>query len=298
MMRILILGGNGMLGHKIWQVLKERYDTWITVRKGHRVYAEYGLFDPNRIFGDVFVEDIDSVSRAIATVRPDVVINAIGIIKQVPAASDIISSLTVNSLFPHRVATLCQISGTRFIHISTDCVFSGRKGERYLESDIPDADDLYGRSKLLGEVHVNGNLTLRTSLIGRELETTNGLLEWFLNNRGGRVQGYTNSIFSGLPTIVLAQIIAEVIEKHADLSGVHHVSSEPISKYDLLGLIRDAYHIPIEIEPLPDIRIDRSLDASNFNAVTGFAPVSWHKMLDVMTDDPTQYEKWRNFNAV
>lgn len=291
-MRILIMGGVGMLGHKLWQVCQQHFDTWVTVRLSYRYYARYGLFDPDRMLGGVNVFDFDSVMRALTTVQPDVVINAIGIIKQLPTAKDPIISLAVNSLFPHRLAVLCQAADARLIHISTDCVFSGRKG-MYTEDDVPDAEDLYGRSKLLGEVSGLRCLTLRTSIIGRELGTANGLVEWFLSNRGGCVQGYTNAIYTGFPTLILAQVIADVIERHPELSGLYHVSSEPISKYELLCLLREAYQLSIDIEPYPDVCIDRSLDSSRFRKATGFAPLPWPEMVQAMATDPTPYEDWR-----
>lgn len=291
-MRVLILGGAGMLGHKLWQVYRQRFDTWVTVRGHPRDYAMYQLFDPERMIGGVDAFDFDAVVRALATVRPDAIVNCIGIIKQLPTAKDPFISLTVNSLFPHRLANLCTAAGIRLIHISTDCVFSGRKG-MYTETDISDAEDLYGRSKFLGEVATPGCLTLRTSIIGRELASTSGLVEWFLSNRGGKVRGFTRAIYSGFTTQALAAIIADVLERHTDLSGVYQVSSDPINKYDLLCLLRDIMHISIEIEPYDGVVLDRSLDSSRFRAAVGFIPTSWPDMLQDMTADPTPYEQWR-----
>ena len=223
---------------------------------------------------------------------PDVVVNTIGIIKQLPAAKDPIVSIAVNSLFPHRLARLCQATSARLIHIGTDCVFSGRKG-MYVEDDVPDPEDLYDRSKLLGEVAGPACLTLRTSFIGRELQSSNGLVEWFLNNRGGCVQGFTNVIFSGLATRTLAGLIADVIERHPDLSDIYHVSSEPISKYQLLCLLREVFQIPIEIEPVLHHNIDRSLDSHRFRSAIGYVPPPWPTMVQAMASDPTTYEAWR-----
>lgn len=297
-MRVLILGGAGMLGHKLWQVFvfQERFHTWVTVRSGYSAYARYGLFDPEHTLGGIDVFDFDTVMRAVAAVHPDVVVNAIGIIKQLPTAKDPIVSLTVNSLFPHRLAMLCQAAGARLIHISTDCVFAGRKG-MYTEGDMPDAEDLYGRSKLLGEVSASHCLTLRTSIIGRELESANGLVEWFLSNQNGRVQGYTHAIYTGFPTLILAQIIADVLERHSDLSGLYHVSSAPINKYDLLCMLRDAYQVAIEVEPFQDVSVDRSLDSRRFRAATGFVSPPWPGMVQTMATDPTPYEEWRQRRA-
>lgn len=281
-----------MLGHKLWQVLRERFDTWVTVRSGYSAYAHYGLFDPERVIAGVDVFDFDTVIRAVATVQPDVVINAVGVIKQLPTAKDPIVSLTINSLLPHRLAVLCQATRVRLIHISTDCVFSGRKG-MYNENDMSDAEDLYGRSKFLGEINGPGCLTLRTSIIGRELGTSSGLVEWFLSKRNERVQGYSRAIYSGFPTLILARIIVEVLEQYPHLTGLYHVSSDPINKYQLLCLLRDAYRVPIEIEPFPDVDIDRSLDSSRFRTVTKFIPLPWPEMIRAMTEDPAPYHEWR-----
>jgi dTDP-4-dehydrorhamnose reductase len=291
-MRVLILGAAGMLGHKLWQVYRGRFDTWATVRSDYRAYEKYALYDPRRLLGGVDTFQFDTVVQALATVRPDAVINCIGIIKQLPTARSPIVSLSVNALFPHQLANLCQAAGTRLIHISTDCVFSGRKG-MYTEDDVSDAEDLYGRTKFLGEVGGPGCLTLRTSIVGREIQTTSGLVEWFLSNRGGRVHGYTRAIYTGFTTLALAAVIADVLEHHPDLIGVYQVSSEPIAKFDLLCLLRDGYGVSIEVEPYPDVQIDRSLDSSRFRAATGFVPPTWAEMVRALAADPTPYEKWR-----
>ena len=246
-MRVLILGGGGMLGHKLWQVCRDRFETWVTVRSNYNEYARYELFELKHMLGGVEALNFDTIVQAFAVVHPDVVINCIGIIKQLPMAQDPIAGLTVNALFPHRLVNLCQVGGIRLIHISSDCVFSGRKGS-YTEADVPDAEDLYGRAKLLGEVGGAQSLTVRTSIIGRELQTTSGLVEWFLSQRGGKVRGYTHAIYSGFTTLALALVIADVIERHSDLVGLYQISSKPITKYDLLCLLRDAFAVPVEIE--------------------------------------------------
>ncbi len=185
---------------------------------------------------DVSVEEPESIRRAVETVRPDVVINAIGIIKQLPDSKNVITTLTVNSIFPHRLAELGRELGFRLISVSTDCVFSG-SGGNYSERDIPDAVDLYGKSKNLGEVVADNCLTLRTSIIGHEIGSAHSLVDWFLSNRKGKVKGYVNAIYSGFPTVVFAGIIDNLIRDNPELSGLYHVSSDPINKYDLLNLI-------------------------------------------------------------
>lgn len=306
-----------MLGHKLWQVYRDHFDTWITVRSDYGDYAHYNLFDPQRTLGGVNVFEFDTVVRAVAQVRPQIIINCIGIIKQLPAAQDPIISLTVNSLFPHRLANLCRMGGIRLIHFSTDCVFSGRKG-MYTEEDVSDAEDLYGRTKFLGEVGGSGSavnlgqvlpsrlsdvpdgsgcLTLRTSIIGRELRTTNGLVEWFLSQRSGQIRGYMGAIYSGFTSLALAQIVTAVIEQQPYLSGVYHVSAEPINKYDLLCHLRDAFDLPIAIVPDSEVQIDRSLDSRRFRSATGFVPPPWAEMIRQVAADPTPYGQWRHEDA-
>mgnify|MGYP000907816802 CR=1 FL=1 len=295
-MRLVIFGATGMLGHKLWQFFRTRLDTWAIARAGFEQYASYNLYDPERFLGKICISDLDEISKIFIRLKPDVVINCVGIVKQSSAANDPISSLNVNSLFPHRLALLCRAVEARFIHISTDCVFAGRKG-MYNEDDVPDAEDLYGRSKLLGEVQGDRVLTLRTSIIGRELQTKRGLVEWFLSNKGGRIKGYVNAIYSGFTTISLAKIISNIIEKKPELHGVYHVSSDPINKYDLLCLLRDAYRVKIKIEPSTDIKINRSLDSTRFRSEMMFMPETWWQMVKEMASDPTPYDKWKSLNG-
>ena len=295
-MKVMILGGGGMLGHRLWQIYRDSFDAWVTVRSDFRAYARYDLFDSQRLLGGVDVLDFETVVQAVASVRPDVVINCIGIVKQLSAAKDPIISLTVNSLFPHRLAKLCQSSGARLIHLSTDCVFSGRKG-LYTEDDVSDADDLYGRTKFLGELSGEKCLTIRTSIIGRELRTSNGLVEWFLGLDGAQARGYCESIFSGFTTTALSGIIGIIISEHPDLDGVWHVAANPINKFDLLELINKTYGLEIEIIPDAEIVCDRSLDGSRFETATGFAPPDWQSMIEEMAKDPTPYNQLRRLHA-
>lgn len=282
--RILIIGAGGMLGHKLYQVLRERYSVRATVRGSVEDYGRFGFFELDELIGGVDVQNFEKVEQAVAAVAPDVVINAVGVIKQLATAKDPIVSLTINSIFPHRLTALCGIAGARLITMSTDCIFNGRKGG-YTEADVSDAEDLYGRSKYLGEVSNEHSLTLRTSIIGHELGTAHSLVDWFLGNRGGKVKGFRRAIYSGFPTIVMARLIGDLIERHPGLSGLYQVSSEPINKYDLLCLIRDAYGVDIEIEPDDDFVLDRSLDSTRFRAATGFVPQPWPELVHEMAND-------------
>ncbi len=284
-----------MLGHKLYQRYRDRYDIWATFRRSFVSYAHYNLFDSNRIITGVDAFNIDTVTHTIAQVQPDVVINCIGIIKQLNEAKNPIISIMINSLLPHRVATLCRAAGARFFHISTDCVFNGHDGN-YTEESPSNAEDLYGRSKFLGEVTYPGCLTLRTSIIGRQLRTTSGLIEWFLSHRaatGGQVRGFTKAIYTGFTTQVMADIIADLIDNHGNLSGMYQVSSDKINKYDLLMLAKQGYNMDINIEPDDQVRVDRSLDSTRFRAETGFRPPTWAQMIQEMAADPTPYDEWR-----
>lgn len=289
-MRVLILGGSGMLGHKLAQAFPERFETHVSFRSVDAQARQLpGAAAVTAHFG-VRADDIPSVDGLLAAVHPDVVINCIGIVKQDAAAKDPIPSIAINSLFPHQVAAMCARSNARLIHISTDCVFSGRGGN-YRENDIPDAEDLYGRTKLLGEVTEYDSLTIRTSIIGRELRSRYGLLEWFLAQNGKTVRGFTRAIFSGFTTRALARILGDIIERRPALHGLWHVASVPISKFDLLSLIKSVYDVNIAIEPDPAFVCDRSLNGDRFREATGFTPPSWPDMIRDMHDDSTPYAK-------
>jgi dTDP-4-dehydrorhamnose reductase len=295
-MNVLILGASGMLGHKMWQVFSKRFDTYVTVRQEFGHYARLELFESARTIDRVCVQDFDSIMRAIIMVRPHVVVNCIGIVKQDLAVLDPLLSISVNAYFPHRLAQLCRAADIRLIHISTDCVFSGRRGN-YAEKDIPDAEDLYGRTKFLGDLDNDGLLTLRTSMIGRELETSHGLIEWFLDQEDKSIKGYKRAIFSGFTTQVLAEIIAKIVLEHQNLQGICHVASEPISKFDLLSLVKKMYGLRIQIKPDESIVCDRSLDANLFKRATGYVSPSWAEMIEQMYNDPTPYSELRRSYA-
>lgn len=291
-MRVLIFGAGGMLGHKLYQRLKTDFEVSATIRAGFDSIKRFDLFDENSIIENVDVTDLDSIHTAVEKTKPDVVINAAGVVKQLPEFQHVIKTLSINSVFPQRLADLAGEYTFRLITVSTDCVFSGNKGN-YNEADVADAQDLYGISKLLGEVKGNNCLTIRTSIIGRELASAHSLVEWFLTNRGNIVKGYLNAIYSGFPTNVLAEIISDIIRNHAGLHGIYHVSSEPINKFVLLGLLNKYYKADVVIEPFEDFIIDRSLDSSAFRQTTGFSPLGWEHMIEQMAADPTPYETWK-----
>lgn len=292
MKKVLVLGGNGMLGHKLVQVFSKKFDVWTTFREDFNNYQRFGIFNRDKSVCGVDAENIESVKSAIDFIKPEVIINAIGVIKQLPSSNNVVKTLTVNSILPHLIADFAQSGKYRFIEISTDCVFSGKKGN-YSENDATDAYDLYGKSKQLGEVTGENCLTIRTSIIGRELLSANSLVDWFLSNRGKTVKGYKKAIYSGFPTIVLAEILSEIINKHLNLNGLYHISSNPINKYELLCLIREAYKADIEIEPFEEFSSDKSLNSDKFRQETNFSPDTWQNMIVQMANDKTPYEEWK-----
>ena len=283
-MRILILGAYGMLGHKLWRILGRKHETYATCRASRRGLDLAFCLDSARLIPNVTAEYFDSVIESIDSVCPDVVINCIGIVKQRPQAKETIPSILVNALFPHRLASLCKRTNTRLIHFSTDCVFSGKKG-MYVETDIPDAEDLYGRTKHLGEINEKGCVTIRSSIIGRELTGRMGFLEWVLSNKGGAVSGFTNAIYSGFTTTEMARIVNLVIKDYPELSGVWHVASKPISKFDLLNKINSKLNAGIIIRPDGNFCCDRSLNAEAFNKKTGYIPPSWDVMIEGLSEE-------------
>ncbi len=286
--RLVILGATGMLGHTLFERFSGSggFDVHATARSGDGLSVFFPPRLVERIKTGVDADDFDSVIRAVEELRPDVVINCIGIIKQSQLAKDPLTSIAVNSLFPHRLAHLCGAAGARLIHISTDCVFDGSKGN-YKEDDLSDAEDLYGRTKFLGEVAYPHCVTMRTSIIGHELKGKYGLIDWFLSQEG-KVRGFTKAIYSGFPTVEMARIIGEYVIPNEGISGLYHVSSDPISKYDLLKLVAKRYEKKIEIERYDDFHCDRSLDSSRFRGATGYKPPSWPELIDGMREDMAQ----------
>ncbi len=285
--RALVIGGGGMLGHQVWRALDARFETRAAVREWRPAFEQIGPRAREQAIEGVDARRFDTVQRALADFRPRYVVNAAGVVKQSPAAKDPIASIEVNALFPHRLAEACAAIGAKLAHVSTDCVFSGRRG-RYAETDEPDPIDLYGRTKLLGEPG-GGALTLRTSIVGRELDTAHGLVEWFLSNRGGRVRGFSRAVFSGLSTGVLAALIADILERKPDLSGLHHVAADRIDKRALLALLNDAYRAGVDIEVDSEMVIDRSLDGRAFAEAAGFRAPPWPEMVEAMAVEDAAY---------
>jgi len=287
-MRVIVLGAAGMLGHKLLQRLRTDHEIAGTIRETAPDAGLHRALSGIKLYPGVQANDLSAFERAIDDWGAQVVLNCIGIIKQTKAASDPLTSIAINSLFPHQLAQITGARGTRLIHFSTDCVFSGRRGN-YVEDDAPDPVDLYGRSKLLGEVVAPNALTLRTSIVGRELRGHLGLIDWFLSQRGRRINGYVRALYSGLTTIAAAELIARLIRDHPELQGLWQVSADPISKFELLQIVKRVYGLDIDIAPDESFICDRRLDSTRFRKYTGWSPPSWEDMIVSMHLDEADY---------
>jgi dTDP-4-dehydrorhamnose reductase len=295
-MKVLVLGATGMLGHKMFQLLRRRFpNTFCTIRgdSDDECLRRVELFQEGNVISHVTAEDFPALEELLRNQRPQTVVNCIGVIKQRPEAKDAIPCCMLNTVLPHRLAALCAEWGGRLIHFSTDCVFSGKRGG-YVEDDTSDAGDLYGTTKYLGEVIAGNVITLRTSIIGRELIHRQSLLEWFLSQNQMQVLGYRRALYSGVTTNHLAGVVGDLIEFFPGLSGLYQVVSQTISKHDLLCLLREAYALNIEIVPDEAFVCDRSLQGDKFRRATGYRCPPWPELIANLASDRTPYKDWRN----
>jgi dTDP-4-dehydrorhamnose reductase len=288
--RVLVLGVTGMLGNAVFNLFRadSRLEVWGTLR--HTAGLRFFNVDHQpRLLSGVDVLDHDALVEAMSRVRPEVVINCVGIVKQLRVARDPLVILPINAMLPHRLARFCALANARLIHISTDCVFSGGRGG-YKESDPADAMDLYGQSKFIGEVRdASYAVTLRSSIIGHELASNNGLVDWFLSQQG-RIPGYARAMFSGLPTFELARVIRDFVLPRPELHGLYHVSSKPIAKYELLRLIAEVYGKQIDIVRDDSVVLDRSLNSERFTVATAYVAPEWPDLVRAMrTSRETQF---------
>ena len=294
-MKVIILGADGMLGHKIFSFFCDKGLNVIgTIKK---INANNELFITKykkNIKTGFNAGNIEDFKKLFCLEKPNHIINCIGIIKQLDASNNPVTSISINSLFPHKLAQICKEYDIKLIHFSTDCVFNGSRGN-YSEEDCPDAIDLYGRSKLLGEITYGKNMTIRTSIIGHELGTKNGLIEWFLSENK-QVKGYLNSIFTGFPTIEIANILYKKILS-SNLTGLYHVSSNPISKFDLLKIINKIYGKNIEIIPFENKIENRSLNSEKFRIATGYQSPEWVELINNMHEDYKNSDYYHRGNS-
>jgi dTDP-4-dehydrorhamnose reductase len=290
-MKVLILGSTGMLGHRMHDVLSLEHDVVSTTRTPLSTLPTDAstFFRRGRIVEGVDVNDLAHLEALVTDIGPDAVVNCVGVVKQRDAVHDPLVSIRVNALLPHELAKLCAANDARLIHFSTDCVFTGAKGD-YTEDDPSDATDLYGRTKYLGEVAGRGALTIRSSIIGRELDHFQSLVEWFLRQRG-EVRGFTRAIYTGVTTGEMAMIVDQLLVEHPSLSGLYQVASAKISKFDLLSMIRERFALQDLVRLVPDdgFVCDRSLHGSRFEAATGIGVPPWGTMIAALARESVRY---------
>jgi len=281
--KLLIIGVGGMLGNALFRYFDERTNTrtYGLLRNKKKILNFFNNFNSEKIIEKEFL-DLDNLDQILSDLSPNIIFNCIGIVKQNPLSNDPLSSIRVNSIFPHLLNKLSLKLKFRLIHFSTDCVFSGLQGN-YLETDFADANDIYGRSKFLGEISNNGNITIRTSFIGKELGTNRALLNWFLSQKG-KIKGYKNAIYSGLTTLEVARVLDKYVIPNPDLKGLYHLSAENIDKYSLLSLLNQVYKKDLFIEEDLNIKIDRSLNSNKFRKETGYKPLKWEKAIQEMRE--------------
>jgi dTDP-4-dehydrorhamnose reductase len=291
--RVLILAGGGTLGHKLWQTLPVSFpDTFVTIRKPRAAYSTTGLFAGNNVVDNLDLRDFGRLAAVLEEIKPSVIVNCAGVTLRSREAVDKNSAISINALLPHRLAEWCSRSGARLIHFSTVCVYDGKKGG-YTEDDAPDARDLYGMTKALGDVNAPFALTLRSSFIGREIFAGTELLEWFLAQKGKTIKGFRKALFTGLTTNKLAELVCGLVQKHPQLNGLYHVSSEPVSKYELLLMMKEAYNLDVKIEAEEGFEMRRDLNGDRFAKAAGFNCPSWKTMMAEMAADSTPYGDWR-----
>jgi len=287
--RVLVFGVTGMLGHMLVRVLSQTHSIFGTISTLYDQHKRIDrLLPKSQCIDQLDVTELLKVDSLIRNVQPDVVLNCVGLIKHKMDKRRILDAVVINSVFPHQLAEICTNLGVRLIHFSTDCVFAGTPGVKRL-TDVPDAVDVYGSTKRLGEVTYGTSLTLRTSFIGRQIAGDEELIEWALSQRGQTISGYQNAIYSGLTTRALSDVVAQVIDQCPELIGLFQVASTPISKFDLLSKLNVRLRLGMTINRNTAFECDRTLDGSEFSKITGIQVPSWESMLSELCEDQAFY---------
>ena len=289
-MKVCVLGAGGLLGHMLIRVLGATLDVYGTTRESRSDSSPLARFLPqDKWIDNIDASKFDSINKVFGTTNFDTVINCIGLIKQRNAQTTEHEMMLINAEFPHHLAQVANHQGARVIHISTDCVFSGDKGN-YVETDTPDPVDVYGKSKLFGELNDVKNLTLRSSHIGRELTIRKSFIEWLLSQKSGHVEGYGHAIYSGLTSQELARLISELLNAKKGITGMFHVSSQPISKLEIINKLNELLNLEIDVTSDSKVQINRSLNSDKFRLATNLIPNNWDKMLSDFCKDQKNYE--------
>ena len=287
-MRICIIGASGMLGYQLYQYFAPRAQTGVVLRWPKNYYPCADKFSQAAsCYDGINVLDYRSLDQIFAHFKPNAIINAVGIVKQLALSKQAIPALEINALLPHKISELAAKHAARLFHISTDCVFSGKQGP-YTEDSLPDAEDIYGRSKLMGEVYDPHAITIRSSIIGLEMMRKTSLVEWFLAQTGN-IKGFTKALYTGMTTLEMARLIEYLINQQPDLHGLWHVTSETINKYDLLSQLSAVLgRTDINITADDNFHCDRRLDGSRFASLTGYKLPSWPQMLAELAEQIKQ----------
>lgn len=276
-MKILVLGATGLIGSEVYRYLSKKNNVYGTYNDKDKIkkiqYNKKKIFYLDALNKKNFIKVIDKV-------KPDIVINCIGVTKHIMKVSKN-KILTINGDFPHFAKRVSNLKLSKFVQVSTDCVFDGYKGN-YNESSIPNAQDFYGKSKAAGEINDKINLTVRTSTIGREILTKHGLLEWFLSQKSS-CYGYSKAIFNGYPTFYFVKILEKLIKKN--VTGLVNISGNKINKYTLLNKIKKIYKKKIVIKKNTSIKINRSLDNRLLNKYLPKLEKNWDKLLKKMKNE-------------
>ncbi len=276
MKKIIILGSTGMMGSMLTRVLKK--DKRFQILCTYRNFEKVKILNLNQNqLKKINVSNLEDIKKLIIRFKPDYLINCIGLIKQLCNKKNLKETKFLNSTFPKKISKIAEKNKFKIIHLSTDCVFSGKKGN-YKEKDTADAEDIYGKSKFNGEVKSKFVINIRTSIIGNELTTSLSLLNWFLKQK--KVNGFNQAYFSGLTTLELSNIlIKKIILNNKFSSGLFHVSGPNISKLILLKLIKKIYKRKTIINIDNNFKIDRSLNSSKFKKITKYKKKSWLVMI-------------------
>lgn len=285
-MRILILGGNGMIGHKMYQIIsKVNVDTWVTLRNDLSTYFFSDIYNNNKVIDNIDLTDFKNLLNTLNNVKPDIILNACGITIRRGLEEIISNTILLNSALPHFLNEWVSKNNKRLIHFSTDCVFSGKRGD-YLDTDIKDAYDLYGTTKSLGEiVDSKFAITLRGSMIGRELENKTELFEWFLQQNNKKIKGFSEVIYAGITTVKMAEIVLRLIKFYPNLSGIYNISSKSISKYDLLKMCNEYFAINSIIEIDNSYKSNKNLISDKFFIEIGIEKPNWTDLIRQLKDD-------------
>lgn len=277
--KILILGVNGLLGNRVFLNLSKNKK--LNIYGLARKKSLNKSFSAKKIIYGVDVSDFKKLRNTIKLLKPDVILNCVGVINKKIKSIKEAKVIKINSLLPHYLDNLSAQFKFKLIHISTDCIFKGNKNF-YNENSLSDVDNLYGLSKSAGEINNNRSLTIRTSIIGHELNSQNGLVDWFLSQK--TVFGFANVIYSGMTTNELSKIIENCILRY-NLRGLYQVSSAPISKFDLLKLINNIYNSNINIKKNISIKKKLVLKSDRFKKETKYRVSSWEKQIIVMKNE-------------